>query len=180
MKKKTNLKVNIKIKIAILTLLILSIPSIAKAEVYIQNDYGSVTWRTCKLFYVYDDYKKEEIIPTIRYIETISNFTFRKWKKSMKKQPHIEIYYLGASDTGVAGRAFIMDDYSKARINNVYISMFTKNEAVLLHEMLHAIGLAHNEDPNSIMNAYSNESQILTEQDLINIRNIPCGSKKKK
>jgi predicted Zn-dependent protease len=58
--------------------------------------------------------------------------------------------------------------------------MFTKNEAVLLHEMLHAIGLAHNEDPNSIMNAYSNESQILTEQDLINIRNIPCGSKKKK
>jgi hypothetical protein len=72
-----------------------------------------------------------------------------------------------------------MDDYNKARINNAYISMYTKTEAVLLHEMLHAIGLAHSEDPNSIMNANYNESQFLTEQDLINIRNIPCGSKKK-
>ena len=58
--------------------------------------------------------------------------------------------------------------------------MYTKIEAVLLHEMLHAIGLAHNEDPNSIMNASYSETQVLTEQDLINIKNIPCGSKKKK
>jgi hypothetical protein len=172
--------INFKTKTIILLISLLTIPSIAHAEVYIQNDSGSVTWRTCKLFYVYDGYAKEEIIPTIRYIETISNFTFRKWKKSMQKQPHIEIYYLGASDTGVLGRAFIMDDYNKAKINNAYISMYTKTEAVLLHEMLHAIGLAHNEDPNSIMNANYSETQVLTEQDLINIKNIPCGSKKKK
>ena len=98
----------------------------------------------------------------------------------MKNQPHIEIYYLGANDNGVVGRAFVMDDYNKPRINNVYISMFTKTQAVLLHELLHAIGLAHNEDPNSVMNANYNQSQVLTEQDLANIKNIPCGSKKKK
>jgi hypothetical protein len=45
--------------------------------------------------------------------------------------------------------------------------------------MLHAIGLAHSEDANSVMNANYNQSQVLTEQDLINIKNIPCGSKKK-
>jgi predicted Zn-dependent protease len=98
----------------------------------------------------------------------------------MKNQPHIEIYYLGESETGVLGRAVVMDDYNKARINNAYVSMFTKNQAVLLHEMLHAIGLAHSEDANSVMNANYNQSQVLTEQDLANIKNIPCGSKKKK
>ena len=170
----------LKAKIVILVIAFLSISSAAHADVYLQNDYGNVTWRTCKLFYVYDGYAKEEIIPTIRYIETISNFTFRKWKKSMKDQPHIEIYYLGESETGVLGRAVVMDDYNKARINNAYVSMFTKNQVVLLHEMLHAIGLAHNEDPNSVMNANYNQSQVLTEQDLANIKNIPCGSKKKK
>ena len=169
-----------KVKITILSLVISFLPSISFADTYIENKHGKITWRTCKLFYVYDGYAKEEIIPTIRYIETISNFTFRKWKKSMKNQPHIEIYYLGESETGVLGRAVVMDDYNKARINNAYVSMFTKNQAVLLHEMLHAIGLAHNEDPNSVMNANYNQSQVLTEQDLANIKNIPCGSKKRK
>lgn len=32
-----------------------------------------------------------------------------------------------------------MDDYIKTKINNVYFSFFTKTQAVLLHEMLHAI-----------------------------------------
>jgi hypothetical protein len=41
-------------------------------------------------------------------------------------------------------------------------------------------GLAHSEDANSVMNANYNQSQVLTEQDLANIKNIPCGSKKKK
>jgi len=166
-----------KIKITILSLIISFLPSISFADAYIENKHGKITWRTCKLFYVYDDYKKDEIIPTIRYIETISNFTFRKWKKSMKKQPHVEIYYLGESDGGVAGRAYIMDDYNKPRINNVYISMYTKDKNVLLHELLHGIGLTHTDDPNSIMYPYTLENQVLTEQDLINIRNIPCGSK---
>ena len=93
-----------KIKITILSLVISFLPSISYADTYIENKHGRITWRTCKLFYVYDDYKKDEIIPTIRYIETISNFTFRKWKLSMKKQPHMEIYYLGPSDSNILGR----------------------------------------------------------------------------
>jgi len=166
-----------KLKIIILSLIISFLPSVSFAETYIENKHGKITWRSCKLFYVYDDYKKDEIIPTIRYIETISNFTFRKWKKSMKKQPDIEIYHLGSSDSNVLGRTILMDNYNKARIDNVYISMFTKNQDVLLHEMLHGIGLGHSDDPNSLMYGYESENQVLTEQDLINIRNIPCGSK---
>lgn len=166
-----------KIKIVLLVMLLIFIPSISHADVYIENKYGKITWRTCKLFYVYDGYKKDEIVPTLRYIESISNFTFRKWKKSMKKQPHIEIYYLGANDSGVSGRTILMDDYNKPRINNAYISMYTKDKDVLLHELLHSIGLAHTENPNSIMHPYTLENQMLTEQDLINIKNIPCGSK---
>ena len=166
-----------KLKITILSLVISFLPSMSFADTYIENKHGKITWRTCKLFYVYDDYKKDEIIPTIRYIETISNFTFRKWKKSMKKQPHIEIYYLGSNDSNVLGRTTLMDSYNKARIDNAYISMFTKDQDVLLHEMLHGIGLDHSDDPNSLMYPYDSENQALTEQDLINIRNIPCGSK---
>ena len=166
-----------KVKITILSLVISFLPSISYADTYIENKHGKITWRTCKLFYVYDDYKKDEIIPTIRYIETISNFTFRKWKKSMKKQPHMEIYYLGSSDSNILGRTILMDSYNKARIDNVYISMYTKNQDVLLHEILHGIGLGHSDDPNSLMYPYESENQVLTEQDLINIRNIPCGSK---
>jgi hypothetical protein len=166
-----------KIKIIILSLVISFLPSISFADTYIENKHGKITWRTCKLFYVYDDYKKDEIIPTIRYIETISNFTFRKWKKSMKKQPHMEIYYLGSNDSNILGRAILMDSYNEARIDNVYISMFTKNKNVLLHEILHGIGLDHSDDPNSLMYPYESENQVLTEEDLVNIRNIPCGSK---
>jgi hypothetical protein len=95
----------------------------------------------------------------------------------MKKQPHIEIYYLGSNDSNVLGRTTLMDSYNKARIDNAYISMFTKDQDVLLHEMLHGIGLDHSDDPNSLMYPYDSENQVLTEQDLINIRNIPCGSK---
>jgi hypothetical protein len=166
-----------KVKIIILSLVISFLPSMSFADTYIENKHGKITWRTCKLFYVYDDYKKDEIIPTIRYIETISNFTFRKWKKSMKKQPHIEIYYLGENDSKALGRTFVVYDYDKPRINNAYISMFTKDKDVLLHELLHGIGLAHSSDPNSLMYPYESENQVLTEQDLINIKNIPSGSK---
>jgi hypothetical protein len=166
-----------KVKITILSLVISFLPSISFADAYIENKHGKITWRTCKLFYVYDDYKKHEIIPTIRYIETISNFTFRKWKKSMKKQPHMEIYYLGSNDSNLLGRTILMDSYNEARIDNVYISMFTKNKNVLLHEILHGIGLDHSDDPNSLMYPYESENQVLTEEDLINIRNIPCGSR---
>ena len=166
-----------KVKITILSLVISFLPSISFAETYIENKHGKITWRSCKLFYVYDDYKKHEIIPTIRYIETISNFTFRKWKKSMKKQPDIEIYYLGSKDSNILGRTILMDSYNEARIDNVYISMFTKNKNVLLHEILHGIGLDHSDDPNSLMYTYESKNQVLTEEDLVNIRNIPCGSK---
>ena len=69
-----------KIKITILSLVISFLPSISYADTYIENKHGKITWRTCKLFYVYDDYKKDEIIPTIRYIETISNLLLENGK----------------------------------------------------------------------------------------------------
>jgi hypothetical protein len=54
-----------KVKIIILSLVISFLPSISFADTYIENKHGKITWRTCKLFYVYDGYAKEEIIPTI-------------------------------------------------------------------------------------------------------------------
>ena len=66
-----------KIKITILSLVISFLPSISYADTYIENKHGRITWRTCKLFYVYDDYKKERIWSTNKsYIQKILLWIF--------------------------------------------------------------------------------------------------------
>jgi hypothetical protein len=137
----------------------------------------------CYLTYDSKNINKKEID---NYFKKVSKLTEKKFNFTRsKKDPDILIEYVtNVKYSGFLGKV-TMDLNQGHFINKTYIETITKNKNVIIHEILHSLGMQHSKNPKSIMyhyyyykvinNEYIVESyQIFTKKDLNLLKNLSC------